>query len=107
MKISEINELNETRIALFIALAALVKERNYQDRVDVYRVWRAKKRADGSVRDGWFLFGIGEEFAEQITCYLPDSFWGKTVFAETLEFAPIWDGHTSADWASRLYKLFL
>lgn len=98
-------ELYDHRIALFIGLAALVKERNWQDRANVYRVWRSKKHSDGSACGGWFVLGIGEVSGEQITYHLPESVWEKTDFAETLELAPTWDGHTSADVLSRIYSI--
>ena len=100
-------ELYDHRIALFIALAALQKERNWRDRADIPPVWRSKKHSDGTSCDGWFILGIGDCPGKQITYHLPESVWDKTAFAETLELAPAWDGHTSADVLSRIYSILL
>jgi len=49
--------------------------------------------------------GIGKESGEQITYHLPESLWGKTDFADTLEKAPQYDYHTSNDVLNRLMDL--
>ena len=93
-------ELYEHRIALFIALC-----RTYADTHFPIEVWRSKLHFDGSSFDGWFIMGIRKEKGNQITYHLPMSKWDETDFAETLECAPEWDGHTSADVLERLKKL--
>jgi hypothetical protein len=49
--------------------------------------------------------GIGKEKGKQISYHLPLSRWDETYFAETLDKAPEWDGHTSADVLERLKTL--
>lgn len=65
-------------------------------------VWRSTHHSDGSFFDGWFLLGIGKEPGKQITYHLPMILWRKAGFAETLDHAPEWDGHTAADTLKRL-----
>lgn len=90
-------ELYDHRIALFIALCrAVQKNRN---------VWRSKLHSDGSKFEGWFILGIGKDPGYQITYHLPMSKWWECEFAETLERAPAWDGHTSAQVLRRLNAL--
>lgn len=94
------DELYDHRIALYIALCRVLKSD-----ADHNGIWRSKLHSDGSAFDGWFILGIGKANDKQITYHLPLSRWGETEFAETLEFAPTWDGHTSADVLSRLKTL--
>lgn len=98
------DELYDHRIALFIKLCQylLMDDSNYSG------VWRSKIHHDGSSFDGWFIMGIGgrtPEECQQITYHLPNSRWDETDFAETLEKAPEWDGHTSDDVITRLKQL--
>lgn len=74
---------------------------------EVFKVWRSKNHSDGTPAfDGkWFLLGIGEEKGNQITYHLPIDRWDECDFAETLDKAPEWDGHTSADVLERLKTL--
>ena len=93
------NEFYEHRHELWIALC-----RNYF--IDDFReAWRSQKHSDGSMYEGWFILGIGKEKGEQITYHLPMSKWEYTSFAETLDRAPEFDGHTSDDVLKRLRKL--
>lgn len=99
-----IAELYEHRITLYIALChcrqdALNIEGNVGD------VWRSKLHSDGTSFEGWFILGIGKEQGQQITYHLPLSRWDETNFAKTLDRAPEWDGHTSADVLERLKDL--
>jgi len=106
------DELYEHRIVLFIALC---KEKNkfYKHLKETYKksvkdslgVWRAKLHSDGTSFDGWFILGIDKEKGKQITYHLPISKWEETEFAETLDKAPEWDGHTSDDVLERLKKI--
>jgi hypothetical protein len=89
-------ELYDHRITLFIALCRCAGRQG---------VWRSKKNGDGGEWDGWFILGINKEKGEQITYHLPISRWGETEFAETLEQAPEFDGHTSEDVLERFKKL--
>lgn len=87
-------ELYKHRIALWIALCIELAGHGI--------VWRSKRHSDGSHFEGWFLLGMHKEPGLQITYHLPDSMWSKCGFAETLERAPEWDGHTSEDVLERL-----
>jgi hypothetical protein len=95
------DELYEHRAVLFMALC----------RAHIYafgprsNVWRSEKHSDGTGYDGWFVLGIGKERGEQITYHLPTAKWEETDWAETLEFAPCFDGHTSEDVLKRLKEL--
>ena len=98
-------ELYEHRIALFVRLCEkmtyLIHPR------DGRSIWRSKKHSDGELAFGgtWFVLGINKEKGKQITYHLPIHRWDECDFAEELERAPEWDGHTSADVLERLGKL--
>lgn len=92
-------ELYEHRIRLFIALCRQL------DEAFLGKVWRSLLHADGSYLPGWFILGIGTAKGEQITYHLPERFWDSTAFAEPLDRAPEWDGHTPADVLKRLEEL--
>jgi hypothetical protein len=98
-----IQELYDHRIRLFIALCK-AKNNHFLDGQDV-NPWRSKTHSDGSCIPDWFVLGIGREKGVQITYHLPMSYWEETNFAETLDRAPDWDGHTSADVLERLKTL--
>lgn len=93
------NELYEHRIVLYIKLCQT--EHNHGS----YSCWRSKKHSDGSKWDGWFLLGIGKSVGCQITYHLPIKYWDECGFAETIEQAPQFDGHTSADVLKRIQEL--
>jgi hypothetical protein len=109
------DELYDHRITLFIALCRQLKmEASFGETIipgmmvgieKVHKIWRSHKHHDGSVWDGWFIMGIGKEKGKQISYHLPLSRWEETGFAETLERAPEWDGHTSQDVLNRLKSL--
>lgn len=97
-------ELYDHRITLYIALCkAIAKESGYGF------VWRSKNHSDGKPCFGTgtqYVLGIGNEAGEQITYHIPIERWGETDdFTETLEKAPKYDGHTSADVLIRLKSL--
>lgn len=92
------SELYEHRIALFIAFCRILP-------LNTLFVWRSKAHSDGSIWDGWFILGLGKEKGKQITYHLPISKWDLCNFAETLETAPEWDGHTSQDVLERLQNI--
>ena len=106
-----IAELYDHRIALFIALCRWLKlSQRCPDLMLALEdaqiaVWRSKTHSDGSVMEGWFPLGIGKVKGKQITYHLPLSRWDETNFAETLDCAPLFDGHTSADVLERLKGL--
>lgn len=97
-------ELYEHRIVLYIALCSqLVVADEDLGRTQI--VWKSKAHSDGTVWDGWFVLGIFKTKGKQITYHLPMSYWDKTSFAQELEKAPEWDGHTSDDVLQRLKNL--
>ena len=100
-------ELYEHRIALFIALCRMTKaESGHWTDGEVKMVWRSKLHSDGTMFDDSFILGIGRVRGHQITYHLPLSYWDMTEFAYTMDNAPEWDGHTSADVLERLKKYF-
>ena len=102
------DELYDHRIALFITLTRLLKrQENAIGFIPVGEsfVWRSELHHDGTNFCGWFIMGIGKEKGKQISYHLPLSRWKETNFAETLERAPEWDGHTSDDVLNRLKTL--
>lgn len=95
------DELYEHRGTLFIALC-----REQVNGRTVSHVWRSKKHHDGTMYEGgWFIMGIGREQGAQISYHLPISKWEKTDFADTLENAPEFDGHSSDDVLERLTRI--
>lgn len=100
------DELYDHRITLYIALCRHKHELYAIENPGKHKVWRSKKHSDGSEWDGWFILGIGTEKGKQITYHIPVERWDETEhFAETLEKAPDWDGHTSADVIERIKAL--
>jgi hypothetical protein len=92
-------ELYAHRNALWIALCGTMQE------LERGITWRAKKQQDGKEFKGYFLLGISKRAGLQITYHLPDAFWNKCEFAETLDVAPPYDGHTGPDVLKRLSRL--
>lgn len=90
------DELYDHRITLYIALCKALKNGN---------VWRSKIHSDGGNYDGWFLLGIWYAKGKQITYHIPLSRWEETDFAQTLEKAPEFDGHTPQDVLERIKNL--
>jgi hypothetical protein len=105
------DELYEHRITLFIALCRYLSgmwQEKYigaENEETIPEIWRSKLHSDGSSFDGWFILGINKEKGEQITYHLPLSKWEDTDFAEPLEKAPEFDGHTSDDVLERIKDL--
>lgn len=102
-------QLYEHRIVLYIAFARLLGF----TADPACCTWCSKKHSDGSEWDGWFLLGIGITFGKQITYHLPIKYWdgvaidteteyGLYGFAEVLDTAPEFDGHTSEDVLKRI-----
>jgi hypothetical protein len=97
------DELYEHIITLFIELCRQVR---FWNKSNPKAVWCSTKHSDGSTFGDWFVLGISKEKGKQITYYLPARFWSEvTDFAEILEQAPEWDGHTPADVLERLKML--
>lgn len=97
-------ELYEHRYILFIALCRQVNHLDYEYYGNS-SVWRSKTNGDGTIWDGWFVMGIGKDAGKQITYHLPLSRWEETDFANTLDQAPEFDGHSSQDVLERLKQL--
>ena len=101
-------ELYEHRIALWIALCQQV---SFTNKIPPYPdfppVWRSERHSDGELAygGGWFVLGIHKWEGHQMTYHLPMKYWDQCAFAETLEKAPEWDGHTSADVLNRINGL--
>lgn len=99
-------ELYEHRIELFLTVCRLVWHEEHQHGgSDEESVWKTKIHSDGTSWDGWFLLGIGKEKGKQMTYHLPISKWKDCEFAEVLDIAPEFDGHSSADVLERLKNL--
>ncbi len=108
-------ELYDHRITLWIALCKLAVA--FDNRLlaegmtrQNVKVWRSKEHhyEDQKMYKGWFVLGMddnGTNIGGQITYHLPLSRWSETDFAETLEHAPKWDGHTPQDVLERLKQL--
>lgn len=105
------DELYEHRITLFIALCWA-----YADWIKTEgdfglkgrASWRSKKHSDGELCFGTgtqFVMGIGKDKGKQISYHIPIERWNETDFAETLECAPEFDGHSSKDVINRLKNL--
>lgn len=112
------DELYEHRYALWIALCkhisslrnilrAALKGVTHTDIPESIIAWRSKNHSDGEPAfDGdWFLLGINKEKGKQMTYHLPMSKWDECDFAETLEKAPEFDGHTATDVLERIKSL--
>lgn len=104
------DELYDHRITLFIAVCRLWHFHcapTVFKTVDgqVRNAWRSKLHSDGSSYDGWFVLGLMKSKGDQITYHLPLLRWDETDFAETLDTAPEFDGHTAADVLQRLKDL--
>lgn len=93
------DELYEHRIWLWIKFCETLRNEFSS------RVWRSKLHDDGSSFEGWFVLGLGKGMGTQMTYHLPLIVWEATNFAETLEKAPEFDGHTSDDVLERIKKL--
>ena len=93
-------ELYEHRITLWIALCRQLVKNNFFN-----PVWRSEVNGDGTKWDGWFILGFVDDNGKQITYHLPIEKWNETSFAETIDKAPDFDGHTSDDVLERLKKL--
>lgn len=104
------DELYDHRITLFIALCREIKRWSDIELNGINKtpVWRSKRHSDGELCFGTgtqYVLGIHNIEGKQITYHIPIERWGETDFAFTLESAPKWDGHSSADVLERLKNL--
>lgn len=96
-------ELYEHRIVLWISRCRGIRVSGHHKLRD--EVWISTKHSDGGVWDGWFMLGIGFNPGDQMTYHLPMNYWDECDFAQVLEQAPPYDGHTSADVLKRIALL--
>lgn len=92
-------ELYEHRYLLWIALCRMVYLH--------YPVWRSKLHADGTMFEDSFVLGIGKKEGEQMTYHLHLRDWDRCSFAETLDNAPVYDGHKPEDVLRRIEEMIL
>jgi hypothetical protein len=94
-------ELYEHRYTLYIALCRMVA---FQ--LDDTRVLRSRLHHDGTMFDDSFILMIdADRPGEQISYHLPLSRWDDADFANTVERAPEYDGHTPTDVLARVAAL--
>ena len=86
-------ELYKHRIHLFIALCKSLN-RNYS-------IIKSKKHFDWSEYEWWFIVQL-ETPVWQISYHLPNEYWDKCDFIQTVDRANEWDWHTSDDVLERL-----
>lgn len=67
--------------------------------------WRSKLHFDGTMHEGYFIVGIGEEAGEQITYHYEMKHWELFDHCPEITQAPEFDGHTAEDVVERLLKL--
>lgn len=103
------DELYDHRITLYIALCKHLHELLGMENPEKFKVWRSKYHSDGELCFGTgtqFVLGIGTGKGQQITYHIPIDRWNETeFFAETLDKAPEYDGHSSSDVLERLKTL--
>lgn len=100
-------ELYEHRIQLFMTICRVIDDLKniLKNNPMLPPVWKSEMHYDGTKYEGWFVLGIGKEKGKQMTYHLPMSKWDECKFAESLECAPEFDGHTSEDVLKRLKEL--
>ena len=96
------DELYAHRVSLWIKLCELLTVTG--DSAS-RRVWRSLLHSDGSKFDGWFVLGYGSKPGEQITYHLSLIRWDECSFADTLEKAPEFDGHSANDVLERILDI--
>jgi hypothetical protein len=99
------DELYAHRIALWIVFCRELASNPANQYGPRSEVWRSWLHSDGSQIKDWFILGIGKNPGEQITYHLPNEKWDCCEFAQTLERAPEFDGHTSAEVLDRLGRI--
>lgn len=98
-------ELYDHRITLFIALCRHMHELLGMENPGKFEVWRSHRHSDESMYPGEFVMGIGKEKGKQITYHIPIERWHETNFAQEIDTAPEFDGHTPSDVLERLKTL--
>lgn len=88
------NELYHHRAVLFSVIVKAFPE----------RAWKSRKHHDGTMYDGMFIVGIDTPQGQATYHYDVDPYWEMFACRE-LDYAPEWDGHTSAEAISRIGAL--
>ena len=88
------NELYHHRAVLFSVIV-----RAFPD-----QAWKSRKHHDGSMYDGMFIVGIETPDGQATYHYDIKPYWYMFECKE-LEYAPEWDGHTSAQAIDRIGQL--
>lgn len=88
------NEIYDHRCVNFIAMCKLLC-------LGPHTPWVSRKDSEGKEMGEWFLLGIPAEEG-QISYHIPMKFWTLCKFADYLDKAPAFDGHTSEDVLNRL-----
>lgn len=100
------DELYDHRITLWIALCRMsVLGAEQTDFRGFPLAWRSLLHSDGTSFDGWFVLGMNYDPGDQITYHVPISRWDECSFSRTMDRAPEFDGHTSADVLQRIAAL--
>ena len=97
-------ELYKHRIHLFIALCSkAMDDMNNYTKVysTIHQVSKSKIHYDWSEWEWWFIIQM-ETREWQISYHLPNEYWDKCDFIETIGRANEWDWHTSDDVLERL-----
>lgn len=88
------NELYHHRAVLFSVIVKAFPD----------RAWKSRKHHDGSMYDGMFIVGIETPDGQATYHYDIKPYWYMFECKE-LEYAPEWDGHTSAQAIDRIGQL--
>lgn len=88
------NELYHHRAVLFSVIVKAFPK----------RAWKSRKHHDGTMYDGMFIVGIDTPQGQATYHYDVDPYWEMFACRE-LDYAPEWDGHTSAEAISRIGAL--
>ena len=92
-------EVYQHRVVLYLTLCKFLEKQDYY-------VWRSKLHDDKSCIEGYFLLGVNTKDGEQITYHIRNHHWDSADFADTLDIAPKYDGHTSQDVVTRILNIF-
>lgn len=92
-------ELYAHRNLLFINMCKLLKKDGTLD------VWRSIKHSDGSIDKEFFIMGVNKTPEGQVTYHLPIEMWESTMWADTLDKAPEYNGYSSSETLTRLKTL--
>lgn len=97
-------ELYDMRLALTRGLFKKATDIAFYERKD-NPIWVSKQHSDGTMFDGMFIVGWTMWDGKMITFHYHLEHWEKFQFANWLDKAPEWDGHTDKDVIERLLTL--